>query len=365
MSTDFFQSKKPWSLYKDMILQYYLKPYLSKVCSMGKPVVVFDCFAGPGRFESGEDGSPLIISKAIHQFVDKERDVSAVFIEQKKKYSQCLREAVKQYKDICKVKNESFQDSAKDIAATGTSNTVFVYIDPYGIKSLRFDVLAGIYANIAHSSVEVLLNFNAESLVRNGHAALKYSQQDEEELDRTMIPEDIDAIAGGDYWRDIVESNIPFSEMEEKCVCEYMIRMKQYFKEVCCYRIKDKYEHSTPKYWLIFGSRHQDTFILMNDTICNAHDKFLHEQCVEGRLFDMRAKNEIHDPERLHKAILDSLVAPMPRKELIVRAMHEVFAEYKESEYKKMISSLLKESIIFSKSGKTKINDEEILLINA
>jgi three-Cys-motif partner protein len=368
MSTDFFQSKKPWSLYKDMILQYYLTPYLSKVCSIGKPVVVFDCFAGPGCFESGEDGSPLIISKSIRPFADKGNKVSAVFIEQKKKYFKYLQETVKNYRDICNVKNESFEDSAKDIATTGTSNTVFVYIDPYGIKSLRFDILAGIYANIAHSSVEVLLNFNAASLVRNGRAALKYSQQDddeekEEELDRTMTPEDIDAIAGGNYWRYIVKSNISFSEKEEQCVLEYMHLMKQYFKEVCCYGIKEKYSHTIPKYRLIFGSRHPDALILMNDAICNARDIFLRKQCVDGLLLDIRTSNESHDPKRLRRAIFDILTAPISRKELIVRAMHKVFAEYKESEYKKMISNLLKEGTILPKSGKTRINDKEILFI--
>lgn len=84
MSPDFFQSKKPWSPYKDMILAYYLKPYLPKVCSLGKPVVVFDCFAGPGRFDDGADGSPLIIAKAVRQIADKGKAVSAIFYRREK-----------------------------------------------------------------------------------------------------------------------------------------------------------------------------------------------------------------------------------------------------------------------------------------
>ena len=65
MSDDFFASKKPWSPYKDMVLAYYLKPYLAKVCTLRKPVVVVDCFAGAGRFADGSEGSPLIIAKAL------------------------------------------------------------------------------------------------------------------------------------------------------------------------------------------------------------------------------------------------------------------------------------------------------------
>jgi three-Cys-motif partner protein len=366
-SDDFFQSKKPWSPYKDMIFDYYLKPYLTKVCSLGKSVVVFDCFAGPGRFEDGTDGSPLIIAKAIRQVTDKGKTVSAILIEEKKKYFKLLQTTVKDYQDICHTKNERFEDSANEIANIGRNSTVFVYIDPYGIKPLRFEILAGIYANIDKgSSVEVLLNFNASSLVRNGLAALKCDQQyeNEEELDKTMTLKDIDAIAGGDYWRDIVTSDISFAGKEEQCVVAYMELMKKYFDKVCCYSIKEKYEHIIPKYRLLFGSRHEDAFILMNDAICNARDKFLGKQCIDGYLFDMRAKDEIHDPQRLQHAIVDSLTKSMTRKKLISGAMHKVFAEYKESEYKRMIGDLIKDKKILSESGKTRINDKEVLSPN-
>jgi three-Cys-motif partner protein len=364
MSSDFFQSKKPWSPYKDMILAYYLTPYLPKVCSLGKPVMVVDCFAGPGRFEDGNDGSPLIIAKAVRQIAEKGKTVSAVFIEEKRKYFQRLQESVKDYQDVCRTVHGSFEESAKEIADMCRNNTVFVYIDPYGIKPLRFDILAGIYANIAKgSSVEVLLNFNASSLIRNGLAALKCSQRDneEEELDRTMTPADIDIIAGGTYWREIVTSDISFSDKEDRCVSEYMRLMKRYFDEVCNYGIKEKYEHTVPKYRLIFGSRHEDAFILMNDAICNARDRFLGKHRVDGYLFDMRSDNEIHDPDRLRKAIVDNLSTSLTRKKLIVQTMHRVFAEYKESEYKRMIGNLLKDGDLYSKSGKTRINDHEVL----
>jgi three-Cys-motif partner protein len=368
MGLDFFQSKKPWSPYKDMILAYYLTPYLSKVCSLGKPVVVVDCFAGPGCFEDGTDGSPLIISKAVRQIASKGKAVSALFIEEKRKYFQRLRESVKDYQDVCRTKHESFVDSAKEIADLGRNNTVFVYIDPYGIKPLHFDTLAGIYDNIAKgSSVEVLLNFNASSLIRNGLAALKCSQQDdkEEEVDRTMTPADIDAIAGNTYWRGIVTSDISFADKEAQCITEYMRLMKRYFDKVCSYGIKEKYEHTIPKYRLLFGSRHEDAFILMNDAICNARDKFLGKHCVDGYLFDMRANDEIHDPDRLRSAIENSLSTSMTRKKLIVSAMHRVFAEYKESEHKRMIGSLLREGFLHAKSGKTRINDHEVLSAKA
>ena len=57
---DFFLRKRSWSRYKDLILDYYLKPYLYKVASLRRPIALVDCFAGPGSFEDGEPGTQQI-----------------------------------------------------------------------------------------------------------------------------------------------------------------------------------------------------------------------------------------------------------------------------------------------------------------
>ncbi len=372
MRTGFFQSKKPWSSYKDMILSYYLIPYLPKVCSLGIPVVVIDCFAGPGLFEDGTDGSPLIIAKAIAMIAQKGKAVTGRFIEKRHAYFQQLKSNLEPYQYCCNPVNGNFEDSAREIARLARDHSVFVYIDPYGIKSLRFSILAEIYANIQRgSSVEVLLNLNTRSIIRNGLAVLKCRQPEDteddegiaqdEDRDHTMTPEDLDSIAGGKYWRDIVCSRHSFADMEQAYLSEYIRIMAQYFTQVCSYGVKHKYEHTIPKYRLIFGSRHPDAFVLMNDAVCNARDRFLGKQRIEGYLIDMRAEDEIHDRDRLQKSLLSSLQTPSMRKDLIASTMRMVFAEYKESEHKSMISELLKRKIFFSKSGKTRINDDEIL----
>jgi len=65
MSEDFFKHKKSWSKYKDFILDYYLTPYIAKVKMLKRPILIIDCCAGPGKFEDGEDGSPVISARHI------------------------------------------------------------------------------------------------------------------------------------------------------------------------------------------------------------------------------------------------------------------------------------------------------------
>ena len=57
---DFFKEKKIWSTVKDNLLGYYLQPYFSKILLTGKPIIYIDCFAGKGKFEDGNPGSPII-----------------------------------------------------------------------------------------------------------------------------------------------------------------------------------------------------------------------------------------------------------------------------------------------------------------
>jgi three-Cys-motif partner protein len=371
MVKDFFTAKREWSKYKDMILGYYLTPYLPKVFRIGKPVVIVDCFAGKGRFDDGTDGSPRIIAKAIEKWASKGRSVQALFVEEKKRLFRQLEENVHEFGDLCQLLPGSFEDSVTEIEKLARSHTVFVYIDPYGLKPLKFSLLISIYRHLkTGTSVEVLMNFNSPSLVRNGRAALGLTQKDvpedewfldsEEEATRTMSPEEIDEIAGGQYWRSIVSSEMAFPEMEEACVHEYMGQMGKYFEGVFNYHIKEKYTHNLPKYRLIFGSRHPDAMLLINDAVCNARDRFLIKERVDGWLFDLRQNDEKHDPTRLQEAIhtVLSRFEKLKRRDLIVRSLRYVFGEYKESEHKAAITALLKEGIIYSESGKTRINDD-------
>jgi three-Cys-motif partner protein len=120
MVKDFFTAKREWSKYKDMILGYYLTPYLPKVFRIGKPVVIVDCFAGKGRFDDGTDGSPRIIAKAIEKWASKGRSVQALFVEEKKRLFRQLEENVHEFGDLCQLLPGSFEDEAIPSLSTST-----------------------------------------------------------------------------------------------------------------------------------------------------------------------------------------------------------------------------------------------------
>ena len=81
----FFDKKKSWSVIKDELLQCYLVPYFQKVLYTRCPITYVDCFAGAGKFNDGEDGSPLIalksIQKCLAQTTVSNPNIKAYFVE--------------------------------------------------------------------------------------------------------------------------------------------------------------------------------------------------------------------------------------------------------------------------------------------
>lgn len=268
MDAGFFQTKRPWSRYKDFLLRSYLEPYIPKVARLNRPIFIVDCFAGQGKFGDGEVGSPLIIADVIRRWRDKNITITGQFIEADPGNFKSLQEALSEHGDYCTTSLGSFADTLPLIENRAKQNTVFLYVDPYSVKGLVFDRMKSVYDHVrkSSSSVEVLLNFNVAIFMRWALAALKRTNEMPEEEAVESLADDpnesvehrtLTEIAGGEYWIDIASnSELNFIEKLEAFLAEYTKRMRNSFRFVCMFWIKEKYHHQVPKYVLIFGTRH-------------------------------------------------------------------------------------------------------------
>lgn len=373
MSDSFFDAKRPWSAYKDLILEYYLDPYIAKVSGLGKPVLIADCFAGRGQFDDGEPGSPLIIANAIEKWRAKGKDVSAVYIEQD----------ANNYAELCKnlsradtkadVRYGKFEDFVDFLTQRASVETLFLYVDPYTVKSLAFDRMKAVFDQIhqSGSSVEVLMNFNVTTFMRWALAALKrIPELPDNELEFDYLADDpnetvevseLTAIAGGEYWLKIAEdSELAFHEKLSEFATEYRRVLAEAFRFVCTYGVKSKYEHTVPKYILAFGSRHYDGMELMNDGMCKAKREFLGSEFKKpGQLFDLTPDTELADMPELRRWIREamSMSPPLTRKELRKKLMSQCFCRYASSDVNRAVSDLVKSGKLHSETGKSRMND--------
>ena len=303
---EFFRRKKPWSRYKDLILDYYLKPYLAKVSRIGKPVAVIDCFAGAGKFRDGQAGSPLIIHGRLQDLHARGISVRGVFIEKDKNLFRHLQQSVPTNSVPVTLLKGDFHKHLQMITELAKTHSVFVYLDPINPSHLEFNDLADVYAQLAKGqSVETLINFLTTPFLRGIRGVMeRIIYQEKVDVSSSMATR-LDQIAGGRYWRKIVEDiAIPDAQKVDQFAEQYANQLSKWFKWRITYAVRRKYADAMPKYHLIFGSRHEDAIDLMNKAMVNARRKFLGAQFVEGQLFDSTPQSESIEPPEIRAAVV-------------------------------------------------------------
>ena len=281
---DFFLEKKPWSVVKDEILGCYFKPYVSKILHTYKPLVYVDCFAGKGKFEDGNRGSPLIALEIINQCrastTMQQAQINATFIDLN--YADDLRRNLDSYPWV-KIVSGKYEDNIKTILRDKENCNIFLYIDPYGIKALQcslFDEFARGHFN----SIELLINLNSFGFIREACHALGTTFDDttlfadlvEYEPTRMDASEksisELNEIAGGDYWQPIIvaykKGEIDGYDAEALFAEKYCKRLRKSYKYVLNMPLRIK-KGQRPKYRLIHATNHRDGCLLMVDNICN------------------------------------------------------------------------------------------------
>jgi three-Cys-motif partner protein len=244
------------------------------------PVTYIDAFAGKGVYGDGEKGSPVISLDISETAVNNSRNTNAkiysYFIE--KKYGIELANSIaNRTKRNAKIINGSYEDKIEGILNDCAGQNVFLYVDPFGIKSLHFDKFLLLQKN-NYKSIELLLNLNTFGFLREGCRLLKFKyfegmSEDLEEREASEgfnIVNDIpnmNKVAYGDYWKDIISdyNNGTFDafEAEERFVDKYCEQLKKVFNYAINIPIKARKLKNMPKYRMVFCTNHKHGLIEM------------------------------------------------------------------------------------------------------
>lgn len=288
---NFFHSKRPWSKIKDMLLSHYLKPYFMKIFHAGS-ILYVDCFAGQGKFEDNQKGSPLIVLDVLQQCVStsklsKTPQFKIVLIEPK--YSDTLSANINSHSlfNRTHIINGDFQKEIIPLVKCENAKNLFLYIDPFGIKELSFKLFEEII--IENNSLEMLINLNSFGFLREACRVMSMPQKFTVELETFLDPDSIsdnfvqdikeqdyidrlNDIAGGNYWNDILKryqtKEITAIKAEQEFSAKYRERLNQNFKYVIDVPIRDK-KNNRPKYRIVHATNHPDGCMLMYENICN------------------------------------------------------------------------------------------------
>jgi len=164
---------EPHTAIKHKILQYYLSAWFPILNRYHPRVVYIDGFSGPGIYNGGEPGSPIIALKTASEHFRK-IDGEAVFLfveDRPDRVEQLQREVSK----LTLPKNyhvhiesgqfeETVANLLNDLEQKGGSLApTFAFVDPFGFSGLPFELLARL---LRHERSEAFITFMVDSINR-------------------------------------------------------------------------------------------------------------------------------------------------------------------------------------------------------
>lgn len=373
-SGGFFEGKRPWSAIKDSVLQGYLTPYLAKVNRLGQRVLLVDGFAGPGLFDDGTEGSPIIMCRAAHERAGS--NYRAIFVNKERAYHDRLVAALAErgYTSNAQAIHGDARALLRELPGQLSADTAFIYLDPFGLEGADFALLEPILSRPPHHSTEILLNLSVPILHRL--ASRKARAKGAVKPLVIRYGERLTRLFGGDYWQDyLLQADAETHERESALISAYTRKLRGYLRYVGYCPVRETAGGRT-KYYLIFASRHHEAIRLMNDRMAKDYHSHVYGTATEGTLFsslDYREAGTLPEWQYppLREVILEAVTAApgLTRADLWIRIIsdvndHEHFGHYTEKEYRDAVRELYKRGEIqCTDLGPTKqLNDQSRLL---
>ena len=153
---------------KHEVLRRYLGAWLP-ILGRHPRLVIYDGFAGRGRYLDGEDGSPLIIFKRAVEAAEagRVREVEIVCVEANRENFRQLEEnigSLQHPRVRIRARNEAFDIVANEVADGAelrdakTPPPIFFTADPYGFRGVPLNTIARL---MSIDRMEVLVTFMA------------------------------------------------------------------------------------------------------------------------------------------------------------------------------------------------------------
>ncbi len=363
MPRRFFTEKRPWSKLKDRILGAYINPYLAKVNTLGRRVVLIDAFAGPGKYADGTAGSPLILVEAAEARAPD--NYLAVFVnadrQQHENLSALMQPRIVTHKVLCIRARAATM--LQQVARTLGNATVLIYLDPFGIKDFDLATLQPFLQRT--SSTELLITLQAPILHRlaaRHRVSTATASQRVKGFHRRLT-----ATFGGDYWKPILLSDQPSTQREAalmEAFTEHLLRAGTMKYGGWC-PVRER-QAGRAKYYFVFCSAHPDAMRLMNDIMLNAYEDHMHEASVAGTLFEGQARRRgTVVPAELKEIILDQVQSTprLSRLQTWMLILRRHFRRYSHGDYGRAVKELVAEGRLRygDTRGTGRLNDDSIL----
>ena len=197
----FFQQKQAAAVLKHGILRRYPSVFATMAGVSGNRVVYFDGYAGPGRYEDGSPGSPLLAVETARRTAKWNRNVECLFVERDSNYAANLETtlaAEAPNEMTYRVWRGDVADHVDAALAVAGADPMLAFLDPFGTALSYTNLTSKLLGRPLSCPTEVMLNLNLENVWSTGGWLTGEVTQpgSEKALGR------LDAFFGDDWWRE-------------------------------------------------------------------------------------------------------------------------------------------------------------------
>lgn len=293
--SNFHRTKKSAAVLKHAIIDQYATPFASKTGSrsIDNRVAFIDGYAGPGRYEDGEEGSGAMLLRKAHELAGFPRKLELHFVEEDTKTAARLREvAAEEGADVTyTIDDGDISTHLPKLLELAKGIPLFVYLDPCGLV-IPLDEVASIFerpSGLRAPATEVLINLTAH--LRRFGGILNSDTPVEGSLKR------IDAVCGGDWWRDAWLAKCPAKNASEDqkmaaeaaVVAGYAEKLRERAGGAGTWTIDVRPRADLkPVYYLVFATRHIDGMLYFGESSSLGLERWRRyhaELAAEGTLF--------------------------------------------------------------------------------
>lgn len=176
----------PHTKAKHDLLVKYLQAWFPIMGRTVRKAIVLDAFAGPGRYDHGEDGSPILVLNTLLNHADFDNWSSCEFVllfneldpERFDSLGEVLAELQKGTDPwptnvrLLDPQNQSFEDLGQSMIASLQGNRMaptFAFVDPFGYKGLPLALVAEL---VSYPMCELFIYFDFNSVNRFATAGI-------------------------------------------------------------------------------------------------------------------------------------------------------------------------------------------------
>ena len=281
LKKDLFEEKEIQTVSEHNIFENYLEPWAKIISNQPwvKDAYYVDAFAGTGKYETGEEGSPVIAAKILTKYEKPTCKLHCICIERDPKRYEILESSLKQFETKLDIKkyNSEFLTCIGAILNKIGKSPAFFFIDPEGFSGMDFDKIEAVL-NLTHA--EILINFQYNAIQRW--------------LKAPKVESTITKLFGtSDYKK--AKKEIELIELYKK-----QIRQKNAF--VRYFRNKFPKKNRT-FYYLVYASKNISGFKIMKDVMFKEESKRYFEPCLFAEIDFQSFQKQVFNKYKGKKSI--------------------------------------------------------------